>query len=158
MRKSLKFRKDPSFHWGDISLFFILFKTPPKNGILSSEKRTLGTIFLNFFWMRTVESPWSATRKKRFRNRTFIGLTRVSRVNTKKWHNFLPISFLMKFDHMVIIGNYKSDHETSDKSMGFDPQCNWSGQKFKTGCIDIIWRTWDFSGCPTCFDYMWMNW
>ena len=50
--------------------------------------------------MRTVRSLWSATHKKRFRNPTFIGLTRV---NAKKWHNFLPISFLMKFDHICTI-------------------------------------------------------
>ena len=48
MRKSLKFRKDPSFRWGDISLFvtmydldqnFLSFSKPPKNAILNVKIR-----------------------------------------------------------------------------------------------------------------------
>ena len=114
MRKSLKFRKDPSFRWGEISLFvtiydldlkFLSFSKPQKNAILSGKKRTLRIIFFNFFLMRTVRSPWSAIRKKRFRNPTFIGLTRVSRVSTN-WgkspalYNGVPV--LVLFNHIVV--------------------------------------------------------
>ena len=51
IRKSLKFRKDPSFRWGDISLFvtmydldqnFLSFSNPPKNAILN--------VKIRFFW------------------------------------------------------------------------------------------------------------
>ena len=47
-------------------------------------------IYLLFF-MRTIRSLWSATCKKKFRIPTFIGLTRVSTVNTN-WRNHLHIS------------------------------------------------------------------
>ena len=59
IRKSLKFRKDPSFRWGDISLFvtmydldlkFLSFSKTKKNSILSDKKRTLRIIFFNFFF------------------------------------------------------------------------------------------------------------
>ena len=59
MRKSLKFRKDPSFGWGDISLFVTMydldrkcssFLKTKKNAILSDKKRTLIFIFFNFFF------------------------------------------------------------------------------------------------------------
>ena len=48
MKKRLKFRKDPSFRWGDISLFvtmydldqnFLSFSKPPKNAILNVKIR-----------------------------------------------------------------------------------------------------------------------
>ena len=57
MRKSLKFRKDPSFRWGDISLFvtmydldrkFLAFPETQKNAILSGKKGTLRIVFFNF--------------------------------------------------------------------------------------------------------------
>ena len=56
---SFKFRKDPSFRWGDIQLFvtvydlelkIISFSKPPKNAILSAKKRTLRFIFFNIFF------------------------------------------------------------------------------------------------------------
>ena len=59
IRKSLKFRKDPSFRWGDIWLFvtmydldlkFLSFSKTRKSAILSGKKRTLLQFF--FWWER----------------------------------------------------------------------------------------------------------
>ena len=59
MKKSQKFRKDPSFRSGDISLFVTMydldlkslsFSKTQKNSILSGKKRTLKIILLNFFF------------------------------------------------------------------------------------------------------------
>ena len=59
MNLSFKFRKDPSFRWGDILLFVTMydlelkilsFSKPPKNAILSAKKRTLRFIFFNIFF------------------------------------------------------------------------------------------------------------
>ena len=54
----------------------------PKNAILSGKKPNLRFIFFNFFFMRAVRSLLSVRRKKRFKKRTFIGHTPVTRVNT----------------------------------------------------------------------------
>ena len=68
MRKSLKFRKDPSFRWGDILLFvtmydldrkFLAFPETQKNAILSGKKGTLRIIFFNIFLGR-VRPPYVA--------------------------------------------------------------------------------------------------
>ena len=57
--KSLKFRKDPSFCWGDISLFvtvydlelkILSFLKTQKNAILNGKKRTLRFIFFKTFF------------------------------------------------------------------------------------------------------------
>ena len=59
MSLNFKFRKDPSFFWGDIPLFVTLydlkvkilsFSKTKKNAILSSKKHTLNFIFFNFFF------------------------------------------------------------------------------------------------------------
>ena len=56
---SFKFRKDPTFRWGDIPLFVTMydlelkilsFSKPPKNAILSAKKCTLRFIFFNIFF------------------------------------------------------------------------------------------------------------
>ena len=66
MRKSLKFRKDPSFRWGDISLFVTMydldlkcssFSKTQKNAILSDKKRTLRFIFFKTFFD---ENGWTS--------------------------------------------------------------------------------------------------
>ena len=118
IRKSLKFRKDPSFRWGDIWLFvtmydldlkFLSFSKTRKSAILSGKKRTLRIIFFNFFLMRTVRSLWSAICKKRFRNPTYIDLTRVNRVNTN-WGKspalYNGVHVLVLFNHMYTVHTY----------------------------------------------------
>ena len=66
MRKSLKFRKDPSFRWGEISLFVTMydldlkcssFSKTQKNAILSDKKRTLRFIFFKTFFD---ENGWTS--------------------------------------------------------------------------------------------------
>ena len=61
------FRKDPSFSWGDISLFVTLynlelkissFSNLPKNAILSSKKCNLRFIFFKFFYDNNIKKPF----------------------------------------------------------------------------------------------------
>ena len=122
IRKSLKFRKDPSFRWGDIPLFVtmydlelktLLFSKTKITVILSNKKQTLRIIFFYFFLMKTVNSPWSATSKKQIRIRTFIGLTRVSRVK-QGWGKSPAFynggSLLVLFNHMCSGLNVYTDN------------------------------------------------
>ena len=60
--------------------------------------------------MRTMRSPLSARRKKRFRNPTFIGLTRVSRVNTILRRSpafYNGGSLLVLFNHIAVTSLHK---------------------------------------------------
>ena len=61
------------------------------NAILSAKKCTLGLIFFNIFLIISIRHLLSDTQKKRFENPTFIGLARLSRMNTI-WGNHLHIS------------------------------------------------------------------
>ena len=60
--------------------------------------------------MRSVRSPLSARRKKRFRNPTFIGLTRVSRVK-QGWGKspalYNGASLLVLFNHMGLSDTFQ---------------------------------------------------
>ena len=55
-----------------------------------------------FLLMRMTRSPLSATRKKRFGNPTFFGLTRVSRVNT----NWGKLPALYNGVHVLVLFNH----------------------------------------------------
>ena len=64
---SLKFRKDPSFRWGDIPLFvtvydlelrILSFSNPSKNAILSGKKRTLRFIFFKKIFDNNTQKPF----------------------------------------------------------------------------------------------------
>ena len=89
----------------DLDLNFLSFSKTQKNSISSGKKRTLRIIFFNFFLMRTVRSPWSTICKKRFRNPTYIDLTRVSRVNTN-WGKspalYNGVHVLVLFNHLCV--------------------------------------------------------
>ena len=64
-----------------------------------------------FFLMRTVRSLWSAICKKRFRNPTYIDLTRVNRVNTN-WGKspalYNGVHVLVLFNHIYFQSRFQS--------------------------------------------------
>ena len=74
------------------------------NSINSSKKRILRFNFFNVFFILSIGNHLSDKQKKRLENPKFIGLTRVSRVNTI-WGNHLHISngvqLLVNISHMA---------------------------------------------------------
>ena len=67
INSSFKFRKDPSFHSGDIPLFvtvydlelkILSFSNPSKNAILSGKKRTLRFIFFKTIFDNDTQKPF----------------------------------------------------------------------------------------------------
>ena len=73
MSLSFKFRKDPSFHWGDIPLFetvydlefkILSFSKPQKNKILSAKELTLRFVFFNFFFIINIRHLLPDKQKK----------------------------------------------------------------------------------------------
>ena len=84
--------------------------------------------------MRTMQSPWSATRKKRFIIPTIIGLKRVSRVNTKKWlfANIVPHEIWLYV--RMCNANYISSIPLNSIS-GLD---SWKDFWFRTSCAIAV--------------------
>ena len=106
MSLSLKFHTDPSFCWGDIPLFVTVYNLENKtlgffsSWIMAKSKkifRLFGTPSGLFLIQLSIKNLNSNRREKK--HAILINI-KVWRETMKKWHNFLSICILMKFDHM----------------------------------------------------------
>ena len=112
---SFKFGKDLSFRWGDIPLFVTVYYLQNKTlGFFHHELwpkvkkifRLFGTP-LGLFLIQISTNNLNFDRRKK--NHAFSINIKVRRklwLTMKKWHNFLSICILMKFDHMYIYKNW----------------------------------------------------